>query len=55
MKIRGFPLALVMASTTAVAHDGHGLEGGHWHASDAFGFVLVLVLAVAMMWWSRRK
>jgi hypothetical protein len=30
-----------------LAHDGHGWIGGHWHASDAFGFV-ALAVAVAL-------
>ena len=30
----------------AVAHDGHGHGGAHWHATDAWGFV-ALAVAVA--------
>jgi hypothetical protein len=45
---------LVGASTLARAHDGHGFDGSHWHASDAFG--LALVGAVVALWLlSRRK
>jgi len=36
------------------AHDGHGLSGTHWHASDTLGFLLVAVLALAAVWWSRK-
>lgn len=48
--------ALAIAAPTAVlAHDGHGLFGAHWHATDALGFVAVLVVALAASLWSRRK
>jgi hypothetical protein len=36
------------------AHDGHGLAGSHWHATDAFAFLgLVCVVAVSI-WLARR-
>jgi len=40
-------------SITVFAHDGHGLPGAHWHATDVLGFV-VLGVAVAI-WLSRGK
>ena len=44
------------ASGTAGAHSGHGLgDGSHWHASDAWGLVLGLALAVVALWLLRRK
>lgn len=46
---------LLAASTTALAHDGHGLAGSHWHATDVHGFVLVAVLAAIAVWLSRGK
>ena len=39
----------------APAHDGHGLTGLHWHASDTWGFVVVVALAAAAVWISRGK
>ena len=40
-------------TTAAFAHEGHAMTGGHWHATDAWGFVAVAgVLAVAI-WLSR--
>jgi hypothetical protein len=34
----------------ALAHEGHGLEGGaHWHATDVLGFVGA-GLVVALVW-----
>ncbi len=45
--------ALAGTTTLALAHDGHGLQGSHWHASDTWGFVLLgAVLAVVL--WARR-
>lgn len=36
------------------AHEGHGLHGSHWHATDLWGFVAIgLVLALAI--WQGRK
>ncbi len=41
---------------TAAAHQGHGLPGdSHWHASDAWGFVMVAAVAVVAIWWHNRK
>jgi hypothetical protein len=38
----------------AWAHDGHGLLGAHWHASDAFGFVTLAAAIGVAMWISRK-
>ncbi len=37
----------------ALAHPGHGLDGSHWHASDAWGFGVAVALAVVAVWLSR--
>ena len=50
---RGF--ALAVAASPALAHEGHGLAGGHWHATDTFGFVAVIAGVAAVMWWRGRK
>jgi hypothetical protein len=47
-------LALATLPGLAAAHEGHGLFGPHWHATDAWGFVAVGLL-VAVIWFSRRK
>ena len=47
--------ALLMASAHSLAHDGHGLMGIHWHATDAAGLALVAVLAGIAIWLSRGK
>ena len=39
----------------AAAHDGHGLQGVHWHASDTVGFVVLAVVAAAALWLGWRK
>lgn len=44
---------LLSAATGTLAHDGHGLQGSHWHATDVSGFVLVVVLAALAIWFSR--
>jgi hypothetical protein len=38
----------------ALAHDGHGLFGTHWHATDALGFVAV-ALGLGLAWWFGKK
>ncbi|HEX6707813.1 MAG TPA: hypothetical protein VF169_23920 [Albitalea sp.] len=37
----------------ASAHDGHGMTGAHWHATDAWGFVALALIAVAAALWFR--
>ncbi len=45
--------ALLMGATCTFAHEGHGLAGPHWHATDAWGFVAVGVLLAIAIWLSR--
>ncbi len=47
-------LNLFVVSGLAVAHEGHGFSGAHFHASDLFG-PLILAAAAAAVWWTRRK
>ena len=46
--------AVLTRAGTAFAHDGHGLTGSHWHATDVWGFVVVGGLAAAAIWYARR-
>ncbi len=46
-------LAFFSAAASAMAHDGHGLQAIHWHATDTLGFLVVAVLAGAAVWFSR--
>jgi hypothetical protein len=48
-------LVLAGVPWVAFAHDGHGLGGTHWHATDVLGFVGVALVAAAAVWWSGRK
>ena len=45
--------ALLPACITGFAHDGHGLAGSHWHATDTLGFACVALLAALALWSSR--
>jgi hypothetical protein len=50
-------IAISAISTRAgdvFAHEGHGLTGAHWHATDVWGFVVVGGLCAAAVWFSRR-
>lgn len=47
-------LALVAWGGTALAHDGHGQGGTHWHATDVLGFVIAAAL-VALAFLLRKK
>ena len=40
-------------ATAAMAHDGHGLGGSHWHATDVGGFVAVAAVIGLAIWFSR--
>jgi len=46
--------AAMAGASATFAHEGHGLQGSHWHATDLWGFVAIgLVLALAI--WQGRK
>jgi len=47
-------LAGAAGSSLALAHPGHGLEGAHWHATDAAVY-LALAAAVGAAVWLGRK
>ena len=45
-------LLLLLSTAAAQAHEGHGLSGGHWHATDS---ILWIALTVGLgLWWSRK-
>ena len=46
---------LTSAASLAAAHDGHGMDLAHWHATDAWGFVLLGVVAGVYFWIRRGK
>lgn len=45
--------AIVTLANTALAHDGHGLSGSHWHSTDAWGFVTLALAIGAALWLFR--
>jgi hypothetical protein len=52
MKKRISLLLCLVAALAAQAHDGHGLAGSHWHATDSWGFVAVALLVALAAWLS---
>lgn len=52
MKTASLLIALPVA---ALAHEGHGLSGAHWHATDLWGFAALLAAIGALAWWSRKR
>jgi hypothetical protein len=48
-------IGTALASGAALAHEGHGLEGAHWHATDAWGWVALAAVVAAAIWFARRK
>ena len=45
-----YALGLLFVSISALAHEGHGLFGSHWHSTDAMGFVGVAAVAGLAVW-----
>ena len=45
--------ALLASAGGSFAHEGHGLSGGHWHATDVAGFVALGALVALAIWLSR--
>lgn len=48
-------LATALLSAPALAHEGHGPAGAHWHATDVWGFVALGVAVGVAIWFGRRK
>ena len=48
---------LAMAvSWPAMAHEGHGADAVHWHATDALGFILATAVGLGLLaWWRSRR
>ena len=49
----GAALTALAASAAAWAHEGHGMEGSHWHATDIWG--LLAIAAAAALCYHHRK
>jgi hypothetical protein len=56
MKKPAFTLSLASAllGPNVLAHDGHGLGGAHWHATDTIGFVVAAALVVVAVYFSKK-
>ncbi len=46
--------AVLTSTPLTYAHDGHGLMGSHWHATDLWGFLAVGVLLAIAIWQGRK-
>ena len=44
----------IMGATAVFAHEGHGLQGLHWHATDTLGFIAVAAMVAVAIWLSRK-
>ena len=42
-----------LSATATYAHNGHGLVGTHWHATDVLGFVAAALVMGLAVWLSR--
>ncbi len=40
-------------ATSVFAHENHGFEGSHWHATDVWGFVALAVMLAVAIWLGR--
>jgi hypothetical protein len=48
-------LFITTTALNALAHEGHGLSGSHWHSTDAWGFVVFGAMALAAWYIGRGK
>lgn len=44
--------AALLSPALALAHDGHGLAGAHWHATDTLGLIASAAAVALGLWWS---
>lgn len=44
---------LSTVATAALSHEGHGMDGSHWHSTDVWGFVALGGMIVLGLWLSR--
>ena len=47
-------LTLTFLALPAFAHEGHGLFGSHWHATDVLGFVGAAAAVAVAIWLSKK-
>lgn len=46
-------IVATIAGMPVFAHEGHGMSGNHWHATDTWGFVAVAGALALAAWLSR--
>lgn len=47
-------MALMTATNGALAHEGHGLGGAHWHSTDVWGFLATGAAVALALWFGGR-
>ncbi len=47
-------IATGASAAGAWAHDGHGLAGAHWHATDVAIFIAAIAAAGVALWLGRK-
>ena len=47
-------IATCAGAAGALAHDGHGLGGAHWHATDVAIFIAAIAAAGVALWLGRK-
>jgi hypothetical protein len=52
--ILALSLAIAQLGTAAFAHEGHGLGGTHWHATDVLGFVAAAALVALAVYLGKK-
>ena len=49
----GRAAAITAFCAPALAHEGHGLAGSHWHATDAVGLLVAAGIGALALWLFR--
>jgi hypothetical protein len=47
-------IALSTGAGDVFAHDGHGMSGSHWHATDVLGFIALACVIGLIHWLANR-
>ena len=46
-------ISIATGANVAFGHDGHAMQGTHWHATDAWGFAVLGIVVATAIWMSR--
>jgi hypothetical protein len=55
LRALGTLIGAALMNSAAFAHEGHGLAGSHWHATDSWGVIALALIVAAALWAARRK